>query len=158
SFNPTSRHTARFNPLLEIRQGDNEVRDAQNIADILVDPEGAHDHRDHWEKASHALLVAAILHVLYAERDKTLAGLAMLLSDPARSFDATLDVMLRTRHLGDRVHPVVASGVREVLDKSPNERSGVKSTAMDFLELYRDPLVAHATSASDFRLADLQQA
>ena len=50
-----------------------EVRDVQNIADILVDPEGALERRNHWEKTSHALLVGAILHVLYAEEEKTLA-------------------------------------------------------------------------------------
>jgi hypothetical protein len=41
--------------------------DVQNIADILVDPEGSLEKRNHWEKTSHALLVGAILHVLYAE-------------------------------------------------------------------------------------------
>ena len=35
-FNPTSPHSACFNPLLEVRKGDKEVRDVQNIADILV--------------------------------------------------------------------------------------------------------------------------
>jgi len=37
-FNPTEARSARFNPLLEVRRGVNEVRDAQNIADMLVDP------------------------------------------------------------------------------------------------------------------------
>ena len=60
-----------------------EVRDVQNIADILVDPEGALERRNHWEKTSHSLLVGAILHVLYAEEDKTLAGVANFLSDPS---------------------------------------------------------------------------
>jgi type IV secretion system protein VirD4 len=27
-----------------------EVRDVQNIADVLVDPEGALEKRNHWEK------------------------------------------------------------------------------------------------------------
>ena len=33
-------------------QGPDEVRDVQNIADILVDPEGALERRNHWEKTS----------------------------------------------------------------------------------------------------------
>jgi type IV secretion system protein VirD4 len=37
---------------------------------------------------------------------------------------------------------VVASAARELLNKSDNERSGVLSTAMSFLGLYRDPVVA----------------
>ena len=72
-FDPTDIRSARYNPLIEVRRGRHEVRDVQNIADILVDPEGALERRNHWEKTSHSLLVGAILHVLYAEKEKTLA-------------------------------------------------------------------------------------
>jgi type IV secretion system protein VirD4 len=157
-FNPTDDRSARYNPLLEVRRGPEEVRDVQNIADILVDPEGALERRNHWEKTSHALLVGAMLHVLYAEEEKTLARVATLLSDPARSFAETLDVMLKTKHLGSEVHPVVASAARELLDKSENERSGVLSTAVSFLQLYRDPTIASVTSACDWRIEDLLRA
>lgn len=158
-FNPTDRRSARYNPLLEVRRGADEVRDVQNIADILVDPEGALEKRNHWEKTSHSLLVGAILHVLYAEKEKTLARVATFLSDPERAFTATLRRMMATNHLGTdaepKVHPVVASAARELLNKSENERSGVLSTAMSFLGLYRDPTVAAVTAASDWRIVDL---
>ncbi|MDQ0589986.1 conjugal transfer protein TraG [Variovorax paradoxus] len=154
-FNPTDARSAAYNPLLEVRRGMHEVRDVQNIADILVDPEGALERRNHWEKTSHALLVGAILHVLYAGEDKTLRGVANFLSDPACPFEVTLHRMMTTRHLSDAVHPVVASAAREVLNKSDNERSGVLSTAMSFLGLYRDPTVAEVTSRCDWRIADL---
>jgi type IV secretion system protein VirD4 len=102
------------------------------------------------------LLVGAILHVLYAEKDKTLAGVANFLSDPARSIEATLAAMMKTRHLGDAgPHPVVASAARELLNKSDNERSGVLSTAMSFLGLYRDPVVAAVTSRCDWRIDEI---
>ncbi|WP_066584453.1 conjugal transfer protein TraG [Sphingomonas pruni] len=158
-FDPTDARSARYNPLLEVRRGEHEVRDVQNIADILVDPEGALERRNHWEKTSHSLLVGAILHVLYAEEEKTLARVATFLSDPQRPFTATLRRMMETNHLGTPdapvVHPVVASAAREVLNKSENERSGVLSTAMSFLGLYRDPTVAEVTSRCDWRIADL---
>jgi len=154
-FNPTDPKSAAYNPLLEVRRGAHEVRDVQNIADILVDPEGALERRNHWEKTSHALLVGAILHVLYAGEDKTLRGVANFLSDPACPFELTLHRMMTMRHLGDAPHPVVASAAREVLNKSDNERSGVLSTAMSFLGLYRDPTVAEVTSRCDWRIADL---
>lgn len=161
-FNPTDPRSARYNPLLEVRKGPNEVRDVQNIADILVDPEGALEKRNHWEKTSHSLLVGVILHVLYAEEEKTLARVATFLSDPQRSFQHTLRKMMETNHLGTMdapiVHPVVASAAREVLNKSENERSGVLSTAMSFLGLYRDPVVARTTAACDWRIADLVDA
>jgi type IV secretion system protein VirD4 len=154
-FNPTDARSAAYNPLLEVRRGVHEVRDVQNIADILVDPEGALERRNHWEKTSHALLVGAILHVLYAGIDKTLRGVANFLSDPACPFELTLHRMMTTKHLAEAPHPVVASAAREVLNKSDNERSGVLSTAMSFLGLYRDPTVAEVTARCDWRIADL---
>lgn len=157
-FDPTNVRSAAYNPLLEVRRGAQEVRDVQNIADLLVDPEGALERRNHWEKTSHALLVGAILHVLYAEPDKSLRGVANFLSDPARPIERTLGAMMRTLHLGDRPHPVVASAAREMLNRSDNERSGVLSTAMSFLGLYHDPTVAAVTSRCDWRIADLMTA
>ena len=155
-FDPTNAKSAAYNPLLEVRRGEWEVRDVQNIADILVDPEGSLEKRNHWEKTSHALLVGAILHVLYAEKDKTLAGVAALLSDPRRPIESTLAAMMRTAHLGEAgPHPVIASAARELLNKSDNERSGVLSTAMSFLGLYRDPVVAEVTRCCDWRITDI---
>jgi type IV secretion system protein VirD4 len=155
-FDPTNPKSSAYNPLLEVRRGEWEVRDVQNVADVLVDPEGSLDKRNHWEKTSHSLLFGAILHVLYAEGDKTLAGVAAFLSDPKRPIDATLKAMMTTPHLGEQgVHPVVASTARELLNKSENERSGVLSTAMSFLGLYRDPVVAQVTRRCDWRIADL---
>ncbi|MEA1651272.1 conjugal transfer protein TraG [Nitrospirillum sp. BR 11164] len=155
-FDPTNAKSAAYNPLLEVRRGEWEVRDVQNIADILVDPEGSLEKRNHWEKTSHALLVGAILHVLYAEEDKTLAGVAAFLSDPKRPIESTLAAMMKTAHLGESgPHPVIASAARELLNKSDNERSGVLSTAMSFLGLYRDPVVAEVTRRCDWRIADI---
>ena len=155
-FDPTNSKSAAYNPLLEVRRGDWEVRDVQNVADVLVDPEGSLERRNHWEKTSHALLVGAILHVLYAEPDKTLAGVAGFLSDPKRPIEVTLRAMMTTAHLGEAgPHPVIASAARELLNKSENERSGVLSTAMSFLGLYRDPVVAKVTHHCDWRIRDL---
>ena len=154
-FEPTSPGSVRFNPLLEIRRGLFEVRDAQNIADILVDPEGSLERRDHWDKTAHTIFVGAILHILYVEKDKSIAGLVRFLSDPERSIEDTLHYMLNTRHLDGAPHPVVASCAREALNKSPNELSGVISTAMTFLGLFRDPIIAENTAVSDFHVEDL---
>jgi len=159
-FNPTDPRSAKYNPLLEVRKGRHEVRDVQNIADILVDPEGALEKRNHWEKIGHSLLTGAILHVLYAEGEKTLSRVATFLANPKRSIHATLRVMMTTNHLGTnntpKVHPEIASIAREMLNKSENELSGVVSTAMSFLEIYRDPIIAQATSRCDWRIDDLK--
>jgi type IV secretion system protein VirD4 len=112
----------------------NEVRDVQNIADILVDPEGALDGAI-IGKDQPLLLVGAILHVLMPKR-KRRSACAKLLSDRS-AVRATLKVMMAHQSSwhgrSAAVHPVVASRARELLDKSENERSGVLSTAMSFL-------------------------
>lgn len=153
-FNPTDPTSAHFNPLFEIRKGPQAIGDAQNVADMIVDPDGT-GRPSHWDKTSHALLVAAILHILYAEKDKTMRGLAYFLADPRRDILATLNHMLRTDHGDPVIHEAIASSARENLNRSPNELSGVMSTAMSFLALYRDPIIAANTADSDFRIQDL---
>ncbi|MCA8270700.1 type IV secretory system conjugative DNA transfer family protein [Burkholderia vietnamiensis] len=160
---------ARFNPLEEVRLRTlREVADAQNIAEMIVDPDGK-GMDDHWAKTGHELLSAAILHVLYVEPNKTLRGVVSFFCDPRRSIEQVAESMLNAHHdldatqnwsdpmTGRRTltHPVVAEAARSFLNKSDNERSGVQSTALSFLSLYRDPVVAMNTAVSDFRIADL---
>jgi type IV secretion system protein VirD4 len=106
-------------------------------------------------RPAHALLVGAILHVLYAGEDKTLRGVANFLSDPASPFELTLHRMMTTPH--PRRWPASRRriGRARSAQQVDNERSGVLSTAMSFLGLYRDPTVAEVTSRCDWRIADL---
>lgn len=154
-FAPTEASAHRYNPLTQIRRGEAEVRDAQVLADMLVDPEGALRERSHWQLRAFELLVAAILWTLYAEQVKTLARLGEVLADPKRPVADLLEEML-TRHIKDDApHPVVASCARQLLDMAEAERSGVVSTALGYLSLYRDPVLAHATEVSDFSIEDI---
>lgn len=158
-FDPTDLGGACWNPLLEIRKGEQyEVRDAQNIAITLIDPDGEKQRSDHWDKAGYDFLTGAILHVLYAESNKTLNGVVNFMSDPTRDIYRTLTVMMKTLHLKDKPHPVIASVARSMLNKSPNELSGVQSTVLGYLSLYRDPVVAKVTSKCDFKIFDLVEA
>lgn len=155
-FNPAELNSSRFNPLAEVRLGQFEVRDVQNIADILVDPEGSLKSRDHWDKTAYALLVGVIIHVLYTEDDKSLAGCSRFLSDPSRTIKDIVDLMTNTAHLQDGgTHPSVLQAAGELAKKTDNEASGVLSTTLSLLSLYRDPVVAHVTSASDWKIDDL---
>ena len=173
-FDPTAGDgsSVRFNPLSEIRIGtDHEIKDVQNIATMIVDPDGK-GLNDHWAKTGFALLVGVILHVLYSEKEKTLRGVARFISNPEADSDTEfLEIMKSTQHDPDfvrkwsdrngaatAVHPVVAESAQEMLNKADNERSGVISTAMSFLSLYRDPVIAKNTETSDFMLTDLMNA
>jgi type IV secretion system protein VirD4 len=155
-FDPTCTDgtAAHFNPLSELRLGDEEVKDAQNIADILIDPSG-NAPRDHWDLTAHDLLSAVILHILYAERDKTLARCLSFLAPPDHSQDDALKEMIDARHPREITHAVIAGAAQTVLSKSPNERASVLSTAVRSLNLYRDPIVAANTADSHFAIGDL---
>ncbi len=162
-FNPNSEHSAHFNPLLEIRPGLSEVRDVQNLANMIIEPERA-GMSDHWIRTGNAALTATILHVLYTSppEEKNLAGVTAFLSRGDKSFRDTLHEMMETKHLRDPEtgkpafpHPGIVSAARDVLTKSPDDLSSVHSTIMGYLSLYRDPLLAHNTRDSDFTIADL---
>jgi len=169
-FDPTScdGSSVRYNPLDEIRIGTvHEVRDVQNITDILVDPQGKGD-LNHWDKTGHALLVGVILHLKYTLPKATLSDIASFLSNPNKNFEDSLEEMRTYPHssingglfkqiykVDTETHPVIAKAAREVLNKAPNERSGVLSTANTILSLYHDPIVADNTAYSEFSISDL---
>ena len=156
-FNATDPQTsAHWNPLLEVRSDENQIRDVQNIADQVVDPHGK-GKESHWDRTADQFFLGVILHVLHAEADKSLYGVSRFLSDPSRTFDDTLQRMKRTPHRDDMAHERIASAAQAMLNKSDEERSGVLSTALAFLGLYADPIVARNTADSDFRIMDLMQ-
>ena len=84
-----------WNPLDEIRVStENEVGDVQNLATLIVDPDGK-GLESHWQKTGQALLVGVILHALYkAKAEGTTASLPSvdaMLSDPNRDIARALD-------------------------------------------------------------------
>ncbi|HVK54214.1 MAG TPA: type IV secretory system conjugative DNA transfer family protein [Burkholderiales bacterium] len=169
-FEPTAidGSSIRYNPMDLVRvYTDKEVADVQNIMNMIADPEGK-GLADHWQKTGHALLVGTALHVLYAESDKSLCGVIGFLSNPARTIQDSLNYMLNTDHDMEGVrgwvdtegnptftHPVVAAVARDMLNKAEEEMSSVVSTAVSYLTLYRDPIVARNTACSEFIISDL---
>ena len=173
-FNPAENDgsSCRFNPLAEVRlRTDFETEDIQNVVGMLVDPDGKglSGEDAHWITSASAFLLGVVLHILYYEPNKTLTGVAQFLSDP--SFDSTemmYNYMLAAPHdpsgemnwvdsTGARTatHPVVAMAARDMLNKDPKEGGSILSTAIRFFTLFRDPIVARNTSASDFTIHSL---
>ncbi len=164
-FDPTSTDagSAKFNPLAEIRVGEpEEVADAQNLATIICDPDGQ-GLKTHWDQTSHALLTAMVLHVCYVARVEpdqpaTLTAVARTLSNPDMEIGETLQMLLSYPHRDDGTpHPLIAQQSRTMLNRDEREMSSVLSTAVAKTELYNDPIIEDALSASDFRISDLMQ-
>lgn len=160
-FDPTSASgSARFNPLAEVRLGDDRaIADAQNVAAMIIDPDGK-GLQDFWMKSGFAWLTAGILHVLHRARDRegrtaTLTDVARHLSAPGVGVEAMLSDMLEYDHGAEAVDALVRQAAQAMLDRAPAERSGVHSSALTELDLYRDPVVAKNIAGSDFSVDDL---
>lgn len=161
-FEPASRRSSvRWNPLDEIRIGsEHEVGDAQNLATLIVDPDGK-GLEGHWEKTAQALLVGMILHVLYKRVNEGVpASLPVIddeLSNPERGIRDLWAEMGSYAHVDGHTHPVVAAAARDQLDRPEEEAGSVLSTTKSYLSLYRDPTIRANTTESDFRVRDLMQ-
>ena len=173
-FDPSdpSGKSAAFNPLEELPINSMQAIPAvQNVASMLVDPEGK-GMNDHWTKAAFALLGGVLFHCCIwthykHKRAATLTDLANMLADETRPITELWDEMIETRHAailqgmfpgcqgGDQAHTFIAAAAKEMQNKAENEASGVISSVLTNLSLYRDPVVALNTSKSDFRIHDL---
>ena len=149
-----------WNPLDEIRVGtEHEVGDVQNLATLIVDPDGK-GMADHWSKTAQALLVGVILHVILRARNgdgapATLPEVDRMLADPSRPIEELWNEMIEYGHVRGEVHPVVGAVGRDMIDRPEKEAGSVLSTAKSYLSLYRDPVVGRNVSRSDFRVKDL---
>ncbi|GAB3129316.1 type IV secretory system conjugative DNA transfer family protein [Novispirillum itersonii] len=176
-FDPTSTEgCSRYNPLAEIRIGSGrDIADCQNIASIIVDPDGK-GLSDHWMKEGWSWLTTSILHVVYRvhltdKRRANLADVRRFLSkvpplpvntgeeDLAALFSADFEKLLKEmatfKHGDPVIDDAVRTGIGGMLKKVHTERSGVHSSAVNGLGLWADPIIAANTGASDWTVEDL---
>jgi len=159
-FEPaTSNGSAQWNPVDEIRIAtDYEVGDVQNLATLIVDPEGK-GLESHWQKTSQALLVGLILHSIYKLKQEgrvaSFPNIDAMLVEPNHTIAEVLVEMTQYPHVNGKPHPVVHSAARDMMDRPEDEAGSVLSTLKSYLSLYRDPVVAKNVSASDFCIRDL---
>jgi type IV secretion system protein VirD4 len=159
-FAPTRLDSAKFNPLLEVRRGPNEVRDVQNIVDILTAPTRETNEAPFWRTAASSLLVGLILDVLHTapEGRKNFAEVRARLS----RMEDTAEAMRGGWQSRDgRItslstpHPIAQEAARSYLAMEERTQSNVRATAESYLTLFADALVAQNTATSTFRIADL---
>jgi type IV secretion system protein VirD4 len=160
-FTPCRAPQACINVLDTIRLGTHtEFADAYLIAQSLVAPEKlARESATalHFRELAALLLTATILHVCYASRQKSLAGVWEFLTQAHSSLAACLRTMSETRHLAAGVHQAIASMTTAIQNISGDrELSSVWTTAIRPLVLYSDPVVAASTDTSTLDLEMVQ--
>lgn len=164
----------------QICDGKNEIADTQNIATLIVDPDGK-GLEDHWAKTAFALLVGCIIHLKHNCPDncspQTLDLLLAGQIDTAAirqnggvmptSSDSEGEAMPIANLWADmckgldkdgkpyKANGAVITAGADMKDRPKDEGGSVLSTAKSFISLYRDPIVAANTSASDFRIKQL---
>ena len=159
-FEPASAtKSARWNPLDEIGIGtETEIGDVQNIATLVVDPDGK-GLESHWQKTSQALLVGLILHLIYKLKNvgkpATFPNIDQMLVDPDINISDLLIEMTQYPHIDGKTHPVISASARDMIDRAEEEAGSVLSTLKSYVALYRDPVVAANVSSSDFSVRDL---
>lgn len=119
----TSRPSASFNPLAGLTTKEDMINGADYLAEALVIGES-----DHWNESARGLIRAVMLHIMTCpqeqlkHRARDLPCLRELLSG---ALDATLTDMAESEALDGLVSRLAET----MRDLSPNERSGVVSTA-----------------------------
>lgn len=128
-------------------------RDAATIAELHIDPSGDMVLKEpHWGPVARALLTCALLYEVETNPIPTMAHIAQYWSMPDEKATDALEMIVHTT-----IQPAVAQLGQEVLNKTEREMSGVLSTMMRGLFLYRDPIMATNTATCDFRLEDFTQ-
>jgi type IV secretion system protein VirD4 len=156
-FEPASATgCVKWNPLDAIRvKTEHEVGDVQNLATLIVDPDGK-GLQDHWQKTAQSLLTGLILHALYKgiadNKTASLAAVDALLVDPKQgtNHDGLWKEMASYQHRDNKNHPVVGATAQDMMARDHRESGSIISTTKSYLSLYRDPVVAENTRCSDF--------
>ena len=157
-FAPTRQDSAKWNPLFEVRRGDHEVGDVQNLVACLIGPEPKGGD-PFWDKSAAAILTGVILHVLYTEplERKTLAAVRERLAT-LKTYAQEMRTTLHRRNPvtgAPEVHPEILQAATKFLADEERMQSAIRATAHAYLGLFADPIVAANTATSDFRLFDL---
>lgn len=73
--------SCKFNPMDVVRVGtQHEVKDAGNLAVMLIDTDGKGFAGDHWRTSAVDLLTGVILHILYTKKNKNLNSVTRFIS------------------------------------------------------------------------------
>lgn len=143
----------RYNPLAAISDDPfQKISDIQVIANILIRDPVKSDPV--WASEARALFVGLALYVVENEEmPSTIGAINRLLGTEQDLGDICKHIVKK--------HPELSVTIKKSLlnfaNKAAKERSGVKSSLNQAINLWDNPLIDAVTSASDFSLSDLRK-
>ncbi len=158
---------ARFNPLEEIDiRRETAVREIQMLMQYLI-PSGNKQkdegsNTQHFQASARSLAVGVFLYEMARAHEAkagggttTIANVLSAITRPDREFAVYLQDLVEFDGVQSDVARVIRETATEMLNKDEKEFSGVLSSLTTPLSIFRDPILARATSCSDFRIEDL---
>lgn len=141
----------RYNPLDRIsRDPDKLITDCQRISHILVpkDPKES----PMWGQQARSLLVCLLVYLVQSEQETVTLGRVNQLIKQI-DFDGWLQALTETNHFHDAFYQNAYS----YLNQPEKTRGSSLSTLTGYFELFGDPALNYATSATDFDLTQLRK-
>ena len=143
----------RYNPLDAVSKDPYQrISDIQIIANILIKEPVKSDPV--WASEARALFVGLALYVMESDdMPSTIGAINRLLGTEQDLGDICKHIV--------SIHPELSSTIKKSLlnfaNKAAKERSGVKSSLNQAINLWDNPVIDAATSTSDFSIADMRK-
>jgi len=163
-WEPTGDKGHHFNPMMEIRPGEDAFSDANLIADILTTPAsgGGNATSEHFQVGAKDFLTAVILHCLCSDwKDKSLPGCRKFLAqgDPTDPDNKNYiyDLMINSDHGDEMIHQAVVEGAMAQRNRPKDEGGSMLSTVNNALAVFADPKIARNTWNSEFYINEFEE-
>ena len=163
-WEPTGEKGHHFNPMMEIRPGEDAFSDANLEADILTTPAsgGGNATSEHFQTGAKDFLTALILHCLCSDwKDKSLPGCRkfLALGDPADANNKKYiyDLMINSDHGDEIIHQKVVEGAMAQRNRPDDEGGSMLSTVNNALAVFADPKIARNTWNSEFYIDEFAE-
>lgn len=178
--NPVPEWTAHYNPILEIPDNPNTAFAwADMIAEIFFGSEkgkgGGDETSAYFANKARDIFTAVVLHVRFAPEDKipwkekNMSTVLAFMSEASNNGktgeeasdeenegcgEAMCAEMIATDHGSDVINNLIRLAANRSTMQPAKERGSTYSTVFSKISLFQDPLIAEATSYSDFSVDD----
>jgi len=161
---PTGDNGHHFNPMMEIRSGENAFSDANLIADILTTPSqgGGNATSEHFQVGAKDFLTGVILHCLCSDwKDKSLPGCRKFLAqgDPVNpnNINYIYDLMINSDHGDEMIHQSIVESAMAQRNRPKDEGGSMLSTVNNALAVFADAKIARNSWNSEFYIEEFAE-